>query len=117
MEPPVPDLCDHSNCTDCWVGYPQSRFPNWTPSQVLRSKIQDAVVNYDRKVPCRIHQMDVGSDGFFTNAETLDVPEEKVDETWEDLKHHVVSCFSVLFSKPWFLSSFYPFYPASFTAT
>jgi len=93
--PPVPDPCDHSNCNNCWIGYPQSLFPNWTPSQVLRSKISDAVSNYDRTVPCRVHHVDVNSDGFFTNAEVLDVPEEKVDETWAEIKHHVVSCSSI----------------------
>ena len=91
VAPPVTDLCDHSKCDNCWTGYPQSRFPTWTPSQVLRSKIADAVENYDRKVPCRVHHVDVNSDGYFTNAEILEVPEERVYGTWEELKHHVVS--------------------------
>ena len=89
--PPFPGLCDHSECDNCWVGYPQSLFPDWTPIQLLRSKIPEAVSNYDRKVPCRVYHIDINSDGLFTNGGVLDVPEEKVYETWANLKYPVVS--------------------------
>jgi len=92
--PPVPVPCDHSSCDNCWTGYPQSLFPNWTPSQVVRSKISEAVSNYNESVPCRVHYVDVNSDGYFTNAEVLEAPEEKINETWAEIKHPEVSSMS-----------------------
>ncbi|KAJ7757026.1 hypothetical protein B0H16DRAFT_1662496 [Mycena metata] len=65
--PPVPPPCDHTSCDGCWQGYPQSRFPNWTPSQVRRSRIHKAIADYNND-PSIIHYVDVDSNGFFTDS-------------------------------------------------
>ena len=54
--PPVPGDCDHESCEGhCWKGYPQSRFPNWTPGQVIKCKIRAAIDDYDRSLDRRAH--------------------------------------------------------------
>jgi len=70
---PVPPPCPHTSCgDDCWRGYPQSRFPNWTPSQVSRSKIKEAL---ELKGPCNIYRVNIDSKGHFLNG-----GEEKISE-------------------------------------
>ncbi|KAG5644686.1 hypothetical protein DXG03_007986 [Asterophora parasitica] len=81
-KPPVPELCDHTTCEGCWKGYPQSRFPNWTKEQVERSKIADAVADYDKDRPCIIHHVDVNTSGFFTNASHVTANDADVEDTW-----------------------------------
>lgn len=83
--PPVPELCDHTTCGGCWPGYPQSRFPNWTPGQVQRSKISDAIVNYDKEHPCIIYHVDVNTQGFFTDADKIVAYDHQQDENWKTL--------------------------------
>ncbi|KAF8062242.1 hypothetical protein FPV67DRAFT_1563640 [Lyophyllum atratum] len=85
--PPVPPLCDHTNCDGCWMGYPQSRFPNWTPSQVERSKIADAIANYDRSNPCIIYHVDVNSQGLFTDAGEIVAEDNDKAATWDVMIH------------------------------
>ena len=92
--PPIPELCDHRLCDECWKGYPQSRFPNWTPDQVIRCKIRDAVWNYDREASCTIYQADVLSDGFFTNVPKIVATEENREVTWEVMVNTEVRLFS-----------------------
>ncbi|KAF8157287.1 hypothetical protein BJ912DRAFT_1035868 [Pholiota molesta] len=65
--PPIPPICDHNDCGGCYTGYPQSRFPNWTYRQVLKSKIYAAIHDYDREKTCTLHRVDVDSNGLFTN--------------------------------------------------
>ncbi|KAF6751702.1 hypothetical protein DFP72DRAFT_906894 [Ephemerocybe angulata] len=79
--PPIPELCAHEGCS-CWVGYPQSRFPNWTKRQVKKSKIWDAIWSYDRSKACTIYRCDVDTNGFFTGAGVLPAVDGKDDETW-----------------------------------
>ncbi|KAG6840305.1 hypothetical protein C0991_007630 [Blastosporella zonata] len=84
-KPPVPELCDHSNCGDiggCWRGYPQSRFPNWTPSQIERSKISDAISNYNKQALCKIYHVDVNDHGFFTSAGLVEAEDNRESDTW-----------------------------------
>ncbi|KAF8892904.1 hypothetical protein BD779DRAFT_1765736 [Infundibulicybe gibba] len=57
--PPVPPLM--------LGGYPQSRFPNWTPRQVDKSGITDAIQYYRRDTPCIVYYVDVDDRGIFTN--------------------------------------------------
>ncbi|KAF8892914.1 hypothetical protein BD779DRAFT_1436236 [Infundibulicybe gibba] len=79
--PPVPPPCDHQTCGGCWKGYPKSRFPNWTPRQVDKSKITDAI---HRNVPCTIYSVDVDNEGIFTKSgEPLVVNSANVPQIWD----------------------------------
>ncbi|KAF7292873.1 hypothetical protein MIND_01186300 [Mycena indigotica] len=87
--PPVPAPCDHTTCEgSCWKGYPQSRFPNWTPSQLRRSRIQKAIMDYNKSAQAAIYYVDVDSEGVFKDSgkfvarEKEDAPE---DELWDQL--------------------------------
>lgn len=81
--PPVPALCDHSDCGgECWKNYPESRFPNWTRSQVKKSKILKAVEEYDQEKPCKLYNVDVDTDGRFSNAEETEVTKDNITESW-----------------------------------
>ncbi|RDB19710.1 hypothetical protein Hypma_013163 [Hypsizygus marmoreus] len=80
--PPIPRPCDHKECT-CWIGYPQSRFPNWTEAQVERSRIADAIKNYNKNVACVIYHVDVDTQGFFTDAGKIEAPEHDKETTWK----------------------------------
>ncbi|KAE9410090.1 hypothetical protein BT96DRAFT_847881 [Gymnopus androsaceus JB14] len=84
--PPIPPLCPHEDC-ECWTGYPQSRFPNWTPLQVSRSGIHAVVHDYDRSIPCTIHYVNVDTGGFFTGADKHIIGEENKDEFWRQVAH------------------------------
>ncbi|KAJ7590510.1 hypothetical protein C8J56DRAFT_933090 [Mycena floridula] len=83
--PPIPPLCDHETCGGCWRGYPQSRFPNWTPSQVKRSQIQNTIENYNRDIPAKIYHVDVDQRGHFTDSDRFGITEEGKDVFWEKL--------------------------------
>ncbi|KDR77304.1 hypothetical protein GALMADRAFT_246652 [Galerina marginata CBS 339.88] len=85
--PPIPPLCDHKDCGGCWTGYPQSRFPNWTHRQVLKSKIRSAIAEYPKDKPCVCHQVDVDSDGFFTNPGPIVAKHGEEESTWDRLIH------------------------------
>ncbi|KAF8344921.1 hypothetical protein F5887DRAFT_1282922 [Amanita rubescens] len=89
--PPVPEDCDHTDCDgECWKGYPQSRFPNWTPSQVEKCKIHDAINKYDREKQCVVYKLDVDKQGIFHHAgtmEMLDSDDDAVlDKEWDRFK-------------------------------
>ncbi|KAH0578500.1 hypothetical protein H2248_003642 [Termitomyces sp. 'cryptogamus'] len=89
-EPPVPDSCDHTTCSErggCWRGYPQSLFPNWTTAQVEKSKISDAIVNYNKDTPCKIYHVDVNNSGFFTSPGMAKMEEGKEEESWDRIVH------------------------------
>ncbi|KAJ7747969.1 hypothetical protein DFH07DRAFT_830716 [Mycena maculata] len=83
--PPVPPPCDHKTCDGCWKGYPQSRFPNWTPSQVRRSGIHRAITQYNTAIPSTIHYVDVDSNGFFTDSGKFVSKDDSKDELWNTL--------------------------------
>ncbi|KAF5343049.1 hypothetical protein D9758_011150 [Tetrapyrgos nigripes] len=85
--PPIPDLCNHENCGGCWRGYPQSRFPNWTDSQVRRSGIYKAIHNYRKELTCTILLVDVDNKGLFRDSGEIGVTDEQkdIDDFWEKL--------------------------------
>ncbi|KAJ7481580.1 hypothetical protein FB451DRAFT_1338315 [Mycena latifolia] len=83
--PPVPPPCDHKTCDGCWKGYPQSRFPNWTPSQVRRSRIHKAITEYNKAAPSTIHYVDVDTNGFFTDSGKFVTTDDTKDDLWNTL--------------------------------
>ncbi|KAF8153211.1 hypothetical protein B0H34DRAFT_722645 [Crassisporium funariophilum] len=84
--PPIPERCDHKNpgCDGCWKGYPQSLFPNWTPAQVIKSKIHKAIHDYRREIQCVVHFVDVDDNGLFTSPRKLSSGEGSLEETWQE---------------------------------
>ncbi|KAF9260451.1 hypothetical protein L218DRAFT_962611 [Marasmius fiardii PR-910] len=86
--PPIPEPCPHINCGGCWSGYPQSRFPNWTPSQIRRSRIYQAIHDPNEK-PCKIYAADVDTHGYFTDAgeREVEAKTESTEEYWEEVIH------------------------------
>jgi len=73
------------SCNDCWAGYPQSLFPNWTYKQVVKSKIQKAITSYDKVVPCTLHRVDVDSSGIFRDVGPIRTMFGKESEVWQEL--------------------------------
>jgi hypothetical protein len=71
--------CPHEegHCVGCWDKYPQSLFPNWTPSQVERSKMKLSIPTKSDK--CVIHRVQVTNDGKFHNPGSQSA---KDDETF-----------------------------------
>ncbi|KAG7087460.1 hypothetical protein E1B28_013426 [Marasmius oreades] len=84
--PPIPEPCSHIGCGGCWKGYPQSRFPNWTPSQVWRSGIHQAITENNSK-PCKIYAADIDKNGYFMDAgeRTVEQGEESAEEYWVNM--------------------------------
>lgn len=86
--PPIPAFCSHdASCNNCWDKYPQSRFPNWTYKQVVKSKIQRAITSYDTSQPCILHRVDIDSNGLFTNVEPITAEVGNENEVWQQLVH------------------------------
>ncbi|KAF9559806.1 hypothetical protein CPC08DRAFT_637387 [Agrocybe pediades] len=87
--PPIPPLCSHSplECNNCWKGYPQSRFPNWTRRQVVKSKIHSAIHEYNKENPCVLHRVDVDSHGLFLNPGPIVANHAELEraDTWRQL--------------------------------
>ncbi|SJL10696.1 uncharacterized protein ARMOST_14088 [Armillaria ostoyae] len=83
--PPIPPPCNHVNCEGCWKRYPQSLFPNWSPSQVERSGILDVIEKYNRSIPCTIHRVDIDDRGYFTDPGKYELTEQAKDASWEFL--------------------------------
>lgn len=88
--PPIPELCDHKSCQNCWTGYPESRFPNWTSSQVKKSRIADAVQEEQSK-SCISYHVDIDSNGYFRNADKFIVEPGTARETWQRMLNSKVS--------------------------
>ncbi|KAK1225976.1 hypothetical protein PQX77_011044 [Marasmius sp. AFHP31] len=88
--PPIPEACPHDDCDGkCWKGYPASRFPNWTPSQVKRSQIQK-VIDHPFERDCKIYAADVDTTGYFSNVgepRTVHKTEASASEFWHDIVH------------------------------
>ncbi|KAF4613148.1 hypothetical protein D9613_011169 [Agrocybe pediades] len=59
-----PTPCGHGSdcCCSFWEGYPQSLYGNWTPRQVTKSKIEQAI-GITRT--CQILQLDITDKGHF----------------------------------------------------
>lgn len=93
----MPEPCAHELCGGCWRGYPQSLYPNWTPSQVKKSSIVKVIAHYARDTPCVIHQVDVNDCGLFHVPDPGKVvsSDDNVDETWEHLINTQVNGFVV----------------------
>jgi hypothetical protein len=94
--PPIPPLCDHKSCASegkagCWTGYPQSRFPNWTHRQVVKSRIYAALTEYSKDAPCTLYRVDIDKDGFFTNPGPHVIEHGKEKEAWDQLISEEVS--------------------------
>lgn len=94
---PVPSVCDHRDCNDCWKGYPQSLFPNWTPAQVKKSKISIAIKDYRRDVACIIHYVNVNDNGYFIDAGKYVATESNIRESWDSIVESRVSAITPLF--------------------
>jgi len=93
-EPPIPAFCPHDDsCNNCWVGYPQSRFPNWTYKQIVKSKIRDAITSYDKDKPCTLHCIDVDSNGLFMGAKPIKAVFGKESKVWRELINEEVNIF------------------------
>jgi len=86
---PIPVKCLHHNCNRCYTGYPQSRFPNWTPAQVKRSGINTAIHDYDKNRACTIHYVNVDTHGLFTDAEKRNIGDRDEEQLqfWGDIAH------------------------------
>ena len=82
--PLIPDLCLHENCDNCWRDYPQSRYPNWTATQMKKCKIAD-VIGRTQSKPCVSHYVDVDDKGYFINVEKFEAKPEEAEKTWESL--------------------------------
>ncbi|KAF8194202.1 hypothetical protein BJ912DRAFT_901347, partial [Pholiota molesta] len=85
---PSPEPCTHKDCKGCWRGYPQSLYPNWTPSQIRKSQIAQAISDYRRDISCVIHQVDVTEEGLFHVPHPGEIisTDNIVNDTWEQLK-------------------------------
>jgi len=90
--PPVPRPCKHNPCDNCWLKYPQSLYPNWTPGQVMKSKIQEAIGN---RGSCRIYQLDVDGQGLFKvqKDSSISSNDKNLEETWNTLLNMKVSIY------------------------
>jgi hypothetical protein len=97
-KPPVPTACDHQPCNNCWKDYPQSLFPNWTPAQVKKSKINIAIHDYRRDVPCIIHKFDVDDNGYFRDPGKQLATESTIKESWDEILQSRVSFILTLVS-------------------
>ena len=99
----MPKDCDHTSCNRlCWEKYPQCRFPNWTPRQVIKCKIHDAITKYDRTKQCMIYKLDVDKNGMFHDAGKLgmlDSNEAVLDNEWIRLKDDNVRVFDFFLSR------------------
>ena len=91
-EPEPKQGCHHTTreCDGCWAQYPQSLFPNWTPSQVRRSAIADICAKTRSEGPCLIHYADVYHNRkSFSADKTRSISEENKEEFWEVLRDSV----------------------------
>ncbi|KAJ3563227.1 hypothetical protein NP233_g9075 [Leucocoprinus birnbaumii] len=82
--PPIPEHCSHDNCDNCWRGYPQSRYPNWTRSQVEKCLIAEAI----KRPPtgtCISHYVDVDDNGHFKTAKSFVADPRMAEDTWKKL--------------------------------
>ncbi|KAF8874421.1 hypothetical protein BD779DRAFT_1566722 [Infundibulicybe gibba] len=84
--PAVPTMtCKHTDprrCNGCWSQYPQSLFPNWTPSQQRKSRISK-VVERPPTDPCTVYYVDVLENGTFAGAKNETITNETKDAFWQ----------------------------------
>ncbi|KAH7925916.1 hypothetical protein BV22DRAFT_395683 [Leucogyrophana mollusca] len=73
-DPPSADLINSS-----WRGYPQSLFGNWTPDQVMRSKMLTSCSGAET---CTIYKLDVMEGGSFEVRPATMVSKHNEDEFW-----------------------------------
>jgi hypothetical protein len=89
-KPPIPAKCDHQNCNNCWKGYPRAQFPNWTPSQVRKSRIAEVIGRHPQKI-CVCRRVDIDDEGHFSDANAVDAKPGSEDETWKGILETAVS--------------------------
>ncbi|KAF5350704.1 hypothetical protein D9756_008754 [Leucocoprinus leucothites] len=82
--PTIPPICTHEDCDNCWKGYPQSRYPNWTCAQVNKSKISEAIKR-PQDEDCLSRYVDVDDKGHFNTAKKLVAKPGMAEDTWKML--------------------------------
>ncbi|KAF7366872.1 hypothetical protein MSAN_00945900 [Mycena sanguinolenta] len=70
-----------------WSNYPQSLYPNWTPSQQRKSGIT-TIVEHNRQ-RCTIHRVHVRETGKFTVEKDNVVEPDNPDDYWKKLDEEV----------------------------
>lgn len=82
----------------------KSLFPNWTPAQVRRSGIRDAIVK-DQEYPCNIYVVDVMETGGFETREvrTILKTEKSKAEFWGKIHEPVSGTSMELLYRPFLL--------------
>ena len=84
--PSVSSSCLHDeSCEGCWTGYPPAVFPSWTHRQLFKSKIQRAIAEYNRALPCTLHRLDSDFHGLFTNAGPIIAEHGEEERVWQML--------------------------------
>ncbi|KAF5350703.1 hypothetical protein D9756_008753 [Leucocoprinus leucothites] len=83
--PTIPPICTHRDCNNqYWKNYPQSLYPNWTHTQVKKSKIFEAIERQQNK-NCVSYYIDVDENGHFKDAEKLVAKPREAEDTWKTL--------------------------------
>ena len=91
---PVTSPCEHGNCENCYVGYPQSHFPNWSHRQLVKSRIHHAIHEYNWHKPCTLYRLDIVTDGAFRHPGPLVATSGHDSAVWEQFKHDKVGHMS-----------------------
>ncbi|KIJ45141.1 hypothetical protein M422DRAFT_207377 [Sphaerobolus stellatus SS14] len=73
--------CLDGRCNDCWKGYPQSLFHNWTETQVKKSGMKE----YVPTMATTLFRVDVLKDGSFKDPGKTVAPKEQ-DGFWQTLQ-------------------------------
>ena len=73
------------------MGYPQSRFPNWTERQVKKAKIYDVIHRDPKSEPCICYLVDVDDRGRFNHAKEIIAVHGEEDMTWDYMINDKVS--------------------------
>ncbi|KAJ7653276.1 hypothetical protein DFH06DRAFT_1205186 [Mycena polygramma] len=71
-----------------WSKYPQSLYPNWTPSQQQKSGIT-RILNHVSREPCTVYRVTVRNNGRFTREEDLVVTDENKEDYRENVDKEV----------------------------
>jgi hypothetical protein len=89
-KPPIPAKCDHKTCGHCWKEYSSAQFPNWTPSQLQKSRIAE-VISHNPGNTCICHRVDIDDQWHFKDAEAVIAKPGSEDETWKSVQETAVS--------------------------
>ena len=83
--------CLHTDCVIPWEQYPHSVFPRWTPEEVKKTLLRDALVKPGPPA-FTAHWVDVLNSGKFSKTEDLDVPETNLAGCWTNKEKEVRTC-------------------------